>query len=761
MARLSRSISLYLIRAIVPYFLFSWLLLSVILFVQQAGRFSDIFFSANIPAKLIWQLSIALIPNVISFTCPMAVLVGVIIGLSKMQADSELTAIRASGVGNIQITAPIILLGILLSIFSVYVNWQGVPLAARMVRQVAIQTAIQKLESPIEPGVFNTEVAGYTIYIKDGDVGEGKWRNIFIHQKDDAAGVTRLITSTSGRIDSTGEASELYLENAVVTTLSGKAEDQKVVSEKVGEVRVAIKTKRGELIEKLGSGDLSPEELGLAQLADYAKNKDGKDKVEAQLIWQRRIVLSITPLLFCLLGASMMLRFNKGGRAFATSLALASLIGYYLLAFLGEQLARTDKIGVAVAAALPITASLAAVFWFSYSGRIGSRWNFGDFFGHTFRTLKARASNFRTRNVFVNLTTGLRDFDILTDLIAYYLLTLAFLATVFQIFTAFELWKFAGSIDGGIVLLGKYLVYLLPFIYIQLSPSAAMVATLATYVIKSRRNEIVTWTSAGQSVYRLLFPCLLAMFVLGAFNYGVRELVIPRANQLQDQYRERIRSRGIDAQKDRPLWVANDTRIYSFSLKNNASDNVIRVSDLTVYDFDKESGRLQTLYHVPEALWDRDRITFEGPGEKLNVGAGGVSRETISGGSLAESTNPFFEIRKKPSQLNSADTRSQIRTSESVVEQRAFAVSLNKIYSNLFLPFVIALFTAPFALSLSRTGKAATVGFAIGLWLIFMSVSSTFEQFGLNGDMSPAIAVWGPLMGFALLGAYLLSRVRT
>src|SRR5512141_1474568 len=104
-------ISKYLVQAIVPYFAFSWMLLSVILFVQQASRFSDIFFSVNIPSNLIWQLSAALIPNVIAFTCPMAILVGTIIGLSKMQGDSELVAIRAAGVGNLQITLPIILLG--------------------------------------------------------------------------------------------------------------------------------------------------------------------------------------------------------------------------------------------------------------------------------------------------------------------------------------------------------------------------------------------------------------------------------------------------------------------------------------------------------------------------------------------------------------------------------------------------------------------------------------------------------------------------
>src|SRR5918997_4505948 len=104
----SYPIAKYIIRSIIPYLAFVWLLLSVILFVQQASRFSDIFFNNNLPSKLIWQLTLALIPNVIAFTCPMAILIGVIIGVSKMQGDNELVAIRATGVSNFQITLPII-----------------------------------------------------------------------------------------------------------------------------------------------------------------------------------------------------------------------------------------------------------------------------------------------------------------------------------------------------------------------------------------------------------------------------------------------------------------------------------------------------------------------------------------------------------------------------------------------------------------------------------------------------------------------------
>ncbi|MFH4263961.1 LptF/LptG family permease, partial [Acinetobacter baumannii] len=77
----------YILKTILPYLAFAWLLLSVILFVQQAGRFADIFFSIHIPGSAIWQLAIALMPNVIAFTAPMSALVGVVLGLSKMQGD--------------------------------------------------------------------------------------------------------------------------------------------------------------------------------------------------------------------------------------------------------------------------------------------------------------------------------------------------------------------------------------------------------------------------------------------------------------------------------------------------------------------------------------------------------------------------------------------------------------------------------------------------------------------------------------------------
>ena len=765
MKRIGLLISKYLLTTIVPYFAFSWLLLSVILFVQQGSRYSDIFFSINVPANLVWQLAIALIPNVVAFTCPMAMLVGTVIGLTKMQGDSELVAIRASGVGGLQIALPVAMLGVLMSIFAFFVNLYGVPIAASLVRNVALETAIRKLESPIEPGVFNSELAGYTIYVKGGDFETGRWKNIFIYSEDQQNRSVRLITSQNGRIDTTGEASELVLENAAVSTLPMTPGAGKYIAENIGEVRLAIRTKRGELLNKLSRPELVPAELGIQQLSEYAATKEGPERVEAQILWQRRLVLSLTPLIFALLGTAIVLRFNRGGRGFGILVALLVAVGFYLLAFLGEQVTRIGMANVFVSGLIPIAGSIAAIFWFSFSKKFNFWSGIADFVRKTFAGFTFNPNNIQVGNVFVDLTTGLRDFDIIRNLVKNFLLTLCFLTAIFAIFTAFDLWKFAGAIDGGVFLLSKYLFYLLPFIYLQIAPSAAMIGTLATYVIKSRQNEIVTWTSAGQSVYRLLMPCFLLMLVIGGINWAIQERVLPRTNQLQDETRALIRNHGISSNPSGKYWIANEKRIYSFNL---ASDNEKRdgcpagcVRNLSVYEFAANGMNLQSVYRADQAVWEAGRIVFQGTVEKNDLREGKFLTSSTNGGELAETLSPFAELRTKPSHLNSPDLKRQITAADSDLEKRNLTVAYEKKYTVFFLPFVMALFTAPFSLSLSRKGKAATVGYAVGLWLLFTGTGSVFEQLGLNGLLAPQLAVWSPLVIFSLFGIYLLSKVRT
>lgn len=287
-----------------------------------------------------------------------------------------------------------------------------------------------------------------------------------------------------------------------------------------------------------------------------------------------------------------------------------------------------------------------------------------------------------------------------------------------------------------------------------------MVAILATFVIKSRQNEIVTWTAAGQSVYRLLAPCFVLMFFLGLFNWGIQEFVAPRTNQKQDIMRAQIRNKGILAQKEGKYWVANQNRIYSFDKAERQSAANSKVENLTIYEFSPEFQKLTAVYKTPTAIWQANQIALTET-EKTVVNNQALETQKLANIELAEAENPFNNLNQKPSYLTSSETKTQLKEAESETEARSLEVALQKKYTTPFLPFIIALFTAPFALSLSRKGKVLTVGYAVGLWLVFIGISSSFEQAGLSGNIFPTLAVWTPLFLFSMIGVYLFSKVRT
>ncbi|MCV4607473.1 hypothetical protein OFB74_31710, partial [Escherichia coli] len=87
-----------------------------------------------------------------------------------------------------------------------------------------------------------------------------------------------------GRIDTTGQFSELVLESGVSTLIATAGEKEKVVSEKIGEIRIAIRTRRDEIIEKLNRAEATLDELGIAELAQAATSRGGNEAIEALIL---------------------------------------------------------------------------------------------------------------------------------------------------------------------------------------------------------------------------------------------------------------------------------------------------------------------------------------------------------------------------------------------------------------------------------------------------------------------------------------------
>jgi lipopolysaccharide export system permease protein len=365
----------------------------------------------------------------------------------------------------------------------------------------------------------------------------------------------------------------------------------------------------------------------------------------------------------------------------------------------------------------------------------------------------------------LDVSSGIRDFEFAVTLVRYYLTSVIFLSAIFLVFTAFELWKFAGAFDGGTSLLGRYMVYILPFIYLQIAPISAMLATIATYAIKSGQNEIVGWVSSGVSGYRLMVPSLVLLVVFGAVNFAVGEYIAPYANRQQDKTRSLLRSKGLPAESRGESWQKGDSAFYGKVRAISASDNDVGSGGpqnmiLAVLREGLGSKR-QILYRAPSYDWSAGRLSFAGKTTRLNITPDAIVEDFLSDHSLREPADPFAPRLGNPNHLSLSDLRSGAEASPTESTRSSYRLAYSKRLSLAITPLFFGLVGIAFGLKLTRKGNAVAVAKAVFLSLLYLVAAGVCDQLGRSGALPPEFAVWGPISVFLLVAIFFTSRMRT
>lgn len=768
----------YIIGAMTPYIFLSMLMLTAVLFAQQAARLAELIIYADLPISLLGGIGAALLPGVLIFSIPLATLAGIIIGFSRMGSDSEIVAMRAAGVGSWTMIWPALLIGILFTGATAYLHLKEAPEAARDLERIALQGALAKLDSPVEPRTFST-LPRYVIYVRDGDKQQGTWGRVFIFgQRSDRT--TEVFTARSGRIDSSGEQSELVLsdvlsakfpnpraaadqaEQPTTTTISG--DDQKsYVVDRSAQLRFSINTGRAEIVKRLNERDTNADSMDWSDLRERVASGEPAEQKEAVRILNRRAALSVSPFFFALLAAALGLRIRRGGRSVGVLLTLAVVIVYYLLSLLGESLARVGTVSPYVGPWLATIFVFALSLLFLFVNRIPLISSVSIWPTKTKEPDSATKTRPKTQRGFSVLGfPNLMDATLLRSLVLSFVVCFVTLAAIFNIFTLFELWRFIAVTNAGAGLVARYLLFLLPLITVEMFPATMLISVLVTYALLAKRQEAIAWWASGQSVYRLMLPGFFFALAVAFGSWLVQEHIMPGTNLKQDALRARIRggeARAITRTGRQWLASTETRRFYSYEFSEDG-----RLIEPTIYELDADAVHLAQVVSGKSGAWSDSTHLKITEAETLALKGMEVERKndreiTFAG---VESPATFKPTIDKPSQLSARDLRSYLKAAQQRgTDVSTLAVALQRKYAGPFGIVIMAFIGMPLAVSFGRKGTVIALCAAVVVGIAYWAVGGGFQQLGNHGLLRPSVAGWSPLLIFAAAGTYFLSRVRT
>ncbi|QHN03872.1 LPS export ABC transporter permease LptF [Granulicella sp. WH15] len=800
-----RLLTRYLLREVLSHALLGGVVFTFVLFMRDLGKILEIVVRNSASITDVGKLFAYTLPNALTVTIPMAVLVGILLGLSRLAADSEITAMRAAGMGALDFVRIVSIISFAALLIGLGNSLYLAPRAAAALLALEDSLKSSQASFEVQPRVFYEDFKNYVLYVQDVTPASGAalWHHVFLADLTEPA--TPHITTAAQALVTPGAPGtiELHLHDGGQHSISPTDPNQYDISTFVT-TQLPIQTGAQEDTH-LSRVDTPIHALPLRALFNPTPTNARIYRIELN----KRFSYPFACLVLMLVGVPLGLSSKRGGKSTGFVLTILLVFVYYFLSSVGEALAKTGRLPPLLGVwGANILFAAAGILLLQQMSRGGVALSLFSSIGVALSRLLGRLRPSQAGKIpherdltdtipqRVRSALGIQFPLILDDYImrefgANFALVLGSLSTLFLIFTFFELIGDIIKNRTPLVTVGDYLLNLIPFILYNVTPLCVLVAVLITFGSLSRSSELTAMKASGLSLYRIVAPVLVLTAVVGVSLFAFDEFYLPAANRRQEALRYVIKGKpaqtflrpdrqwisGQTVAEDRtnspiapgdplPTKLTNDlpTRIFYYQFFDS-DRNVF--ANITVFEFDPASFTLKKRIFASSARWDArvNRWVFENGWQRSFAG------ETIA------SYDPFVltsfpEIREQPQYFKKEDRQSQEMSfneltayindlRQSGFDVKRLSVQLNRKIAYPAITLVMAVLAVPFALSTGKRGGVAGFAVAILLAVLYLGVSSLFEAMGNVNTLPPPLAAWTPDLLFTFAGAYFLLRTPT
>jgi LPS export ABC transporter permease LptG/LPS export ABC transporter permease LptF len=783
--RLVRTLDRYLIREIVTPFVIALIVLTFVLEIPVIIREAEALVARGVEWSVIARVLLTLLPQALSLTIPMAVLIGILVGFGRIAGDREFVALQACGVSLMRLLWPVGLVAAVTTAATAHQTIVALPNANQAFREIVYSVMASRVESNVRPRVFFDDFPNRVIYVRDLPA-EGGWKDVFF--ADAHEGTVTVYFAREGQIalDREKRLVQLQLVDGVShsTRISSPDSYESSAFERMS-VTLDPETVFPRPPAK-GAPEMTFAELRTNIAAAAAR---GDPAHNYRFMAQQKLSLPAACPILALIALALSASNRKDGKLASVALGIAVIFVYYVLLWAARAAALGGRVSPEWGPWIPNIVmgigGVALMAWRARSADRPIRFSLPAMWRRTPAPAAAPGSVpprpagavvvIRLPHLSMPLPR-LLDLYIARDYAKVFLLGAVGLLGVFYIATFIDLADklFRGEATSALLL--RYFFFQTPqFVYFVI-PMAVLVATLVTVGLLAKNSELTVMRACGISLYRIMAPILLFAAAGSAVLFAVEERVLAVSNREADRLNRVIR--GLPAQSSvlNRQWVAGTGgEMYRF---DDFDPGANRFSRLWVYYLDQQSWGLDAIAYAESVTYTKDG----GSGARTSewLGRQGWLREFApdannTGQRILTRYTPFEERRLQldspgyftveapdAAMMTYGQLREYITQLQSGGTYAArYMVSLQRKIAFPFVTVIMTMIAIPFAVATGRRGALYGIGVGIVLAIVYYVALSLFGALGEGGMLGPILAAWAPNILFGAAALYMLLTVRT
>jgi LPS export ABC transporter permease LptG/LPS export ABC transporter permease LptF len=775
----------YLIREMVLPFVLGLVVLTFLLQVPPFLQQSATLVAGGVPWSTILRALYMLLPQALSITIPMAVLLGILVGFGRLAADREFVAMQACGVSLVRLLRPVILVAAIGTAATAYEIIVSLPAANLKFREIAYSVVAEQVEHDIKPQVFFQNFPYHVIFVQDVLPGGG-WKDVWVAETKDAT--QQVYLAREGRIVLDRERRLVQLQLTDGTSYRTNMANREQ----------ADSTAFASLLVNLDPKDVFPAppmkgapEMTFAELrADIATlTAQGNPAYVDRFMVQEKFALPATCPILALIGLALGTSNRKDGKLASFVLGFGVILVYYILLYGARAFATGGRLTPEWAPWIPnIVMAVAGVLMVAWRSRAADRplrfsipapafWKRRDEVKLASAAAAGVASGPQGNRIVVvvrlphlNLPRPrILDLYVAREYARVLALAVVSLLGIFYISTFIDLVDklFRGQTTTATLL--RYFYFQTPqFVYFVI-PMAVLVSALVTVGVMTKNSELMVMRACGISLYRTAVPLFVFALCASGVLFMLQDKVLASANREADRLNRQIRNWAPLLTSSSRLWVIGpNSEIYHYDVFDPVGTQFMH---LWVYRVDPKKWRLTGMTYADDAKWVNGEWRARGGWNRdfeMTTRRGGpdhmaVRYDTFTNRQLPIAPASYFKSDvPDPEQMTYSELRQYIvKLRETGSDETPSVVALQTKLAFPLVTVIMTLIAVPFAVTTGRRGALYGVGAGIVIAITYWMLLSVFAAFGQGGRLDPILAAWAPNILFGAAAAYLIFTVRT
>ena len=342
----------YIFDEIWPTFLVSLFVAVFIILATRMLSIIELVVNRGAHAVQMGLMLLYLVPDIVVFALPAATLMAVLVAFLRLSADSEIIAMKASGISLYQMLPPVVLLSLVGFVLALLLNAFAVPWGNRSFKDMVFQIARSRADLGIKERVFSEPFDNVMFYVNHLSAHDHVMKDVFVVDRRDKT-ATNTIVAGRGEIlaDPNKRSITLRFRKGTIFVVEKTLASARTIRFETYDLHIGLQ----DIMAALQSRRKHASEMKVGELLKGIGSAEPTTRLynKMKIKLYEKLSIPLAVFLMGLIGAPLGARIRARGRSAGVGISLAIFVAYYV-SFTGvERICETGALAPEIGIWLP------------------------------------------------------------------------------------------------------------------------------------------------------------------------------------------------------------------------------------------------------------------------------------------------------------------------------------------------------------------------------------------------------------------------